>query len=45
MNPWLDSLDQKHYKWKNHEAQSLANLKDETRKKINYTKSKIKKYN
>jgi hypothetical protein len=33
MNPWLGSLDQKHHKWKNHEAQSLANLKDETRKK------------
>jgi len=33
MNPWLGSLNQKNHKWKNHEDQSLANLKDETRKK------------
>ena len=34
-NLWLESSDQKHYIWKNHEAQSLENkmLKDEIEKK------------
>jgi hypothetical protein len=35
-NLWLGLLDQNHYTWKNHEAQSPTNqtLKDEIRKKI-----------